>query len=78
MGYLSGHMAASKHLSDLIYPLTLTPCPMGTINGLFAKTNKAQVMNYLIKDADHAQLTGPSVHRRCDFGGTTTLDTVEP
>ena len=62
-------MAASKHLSDLmIYPLTLTPCQMAAINGLFAKTNKAQGMTYLIKDADHAQLTGSSMHRRSDIG----------
>jgi len=42
-------------ISDLItYPLTLTPHSMATINGFFAKTNKAQGMNYLIKDVDNA------------------------
>ena len=42
-------------ISDLsTYPLTLTPYSMATIDGFFAKTNKAQGMNYLIKDADNA------------------------
>ena len=48
-------MAASEHHSDLvIYPLTLTPYSMATINRFFENTNKAQGMKYLIKDADHA------------------------
>ena len=42
-------------ISDLMtYPLTLTPYSMATIDGFFAKTNKAQGMNYLIKDAVNA------------------------
>ena len=42
-------------ISDLMtYPLTLTPYTMATIDGFFAKPNKAQGMNYLIKDADNA------------------------
>ena len=38
----------------MTYPLTMTPYPLATIDGFFAKTNKAQGMNYLIKDADNA------------------------
>ena len=37
----------------MTYPLTLTPYSMATIDGFFAKINKAQGMNYLIKDADN-------------------------
>ena len=50
-------------ISDLMtYPLTLTPYSMATIDGLFAKTNTAQGMNYLIKDAinAYALLPGPN------------------
>ena len=38
----------------MIYPITLTSYSMATIDGCFAKTNTAQGMNYLIKDADNA------------------------
>ena len=38
----------------MIYPLNLTPYSKATIDGFFAKTNKAQGMNYLIKEADNA------------------------
>jgi len=51
-------------ISDLMtYPLTLTPYSMATIDGFFAKTNKAQGMNYLIKDADNAYALLPDPNK---------------
>ena len=50
-------------ISDLMtYPLTLTPYSMATIDGFFAKTNKAQEMNYLIKDAVNAYALRTDIH----------------
>ena len=43
----------------MTYPLTLTPYCISTIDGFFAKTNKAQGMNYMIKDADKVDIPSP-------------------
>ena len=44
----------------MTYPLTLTLYSMATISGFLAKTNKAQGMNYLIKDVDNACALPPN------------------
>jgi len=40
---------------------------MATIDGFFAKTNKAQGMNYLIKDADNVYTLRPDPNERPSF-----------
>ena len=44
----------------MTYPLTLTPYSISTIDGFFAKNNKAKGMNHMIQDAENAQLPSPS------------------
>jgi len=71
-------MAASKdHFVPMI--LTLTPYSMAEIDWFFAKTNKAQGMKYLIKDADHAQLHGPNEYALISGGSSPFhLNDVSP
>ena len=59
----------------MAYPLTLTPYSMATIDGFFAKTNKAQGMNYLIKDADNAYALLPDPNEWPSFK-TATLPSI--
>ncbi|KAL7404873.1 hypothetical protein ABVT39_020258 [Epinephelus coioides] len=57
----SQELKSQISISDLMtYPLTLTPYSISTIDGFFAKTNKAKGMNHMIKDAENAQLPSPS------------------
>ena len=57
----SQQLKSQISISDLMtYPLTLTPYSISTIDGFFAKNNKAKGMNHMIQDAENAQLPSPS------------------
>ncbi|CAJ1079900.1 hypothetical protein XNOV1_A042672 [Xyrichtys novacula] len=49
------------NISELMsYPLTVTPYSISTVDGIFAKNNKAQGMNLMIKDAENVELPSAS------------------
>ena len=57
----SNELKSRISISDLMsYPLTLTPYSISTIDGFFAKTNKAKAMSYIIKDIANEKLPSPS------------------
>ncbi|CAJ1061367.1 hypothetical protein XNOV1_A031607 [Xyrichtys novacula] len=48
-------------------PLTVTPYSISTVAGFFAKNNKAQGMNLMIKDAENVELPAASQCGLCHF-----------